>query len=96
MLVAAVDVGTASARAGLFDRHGRLVGRAEAALEIHETPEGHAEQSSRQIWQAAAAALRAARAEAGAAPEDVAGLAFDATCSLVLRTPEGAEVLTHP
>ena len=54
--------------------------------------DGHAEQSSAQIWQAAAAALRAARAEAAARPEQIAGLAFDATCSLVLldaRRPPG-------
>ena len=89
MLVAAVDIGTGSARAGLFDRAGRLLGRAEAPIDVVETADGHAEQSSLQIWQAAAAAVRAARAEAGAAPEQVAGLAFDATCSLVLRDRAG-------
>ncbi|HVH02764.1 MAG TPA: FGGY family carbohydrate kinase, partial [Amaricoccus sp.] len=82
-LVAAIDVGTASARAGIFDAAGTLLGRAEAPLETREA-DGRAEQSSDQIWQAAAAALRAARAEAGADPAEVAGLAFDATTSLVL------------
>ena len=92
MLVAAVDIGTGSARAGLFDAAGRLLGRAEAPLDIHETPEGHAEQSSLQIWRAAGAALRAARAEAAAEPSHVAGLGFDATCSLVLRDAAGRPV----
>ena len=92
MLVAAVDVGTGSARAGLFDATGRLLARAEAPLETWTTADGHAEQSSAQIWQAAAAALRAARAEAAADPAHIAGLAFDATCSLVLRDAAGQPV----
>ena len=71
---------------------GRLLGRAEAPLDIHETPEGHVEQSSLQIWRAAGAALRAARAEAAAEPSHVAGLGFDATCSLVLRDAAGRPV----
>ncbi|MBP7002890.1 FGGY-family carbohydrate kinase [Amaricoccus sp.] len=88
-LVAAIDVGTASARAGVLDAAGRLLGRAEAPLDIHRSADGHAEHASEQVWAAAAAALRAARAEAGARAEDVAGLAFDATCSLVLRDRAG-------
>lgn len=92
MLVAAVDIGTGSARAGLFDATGRLVARAEAPLETWTTADGHAEQSSAQIWEATAAALRAARAEAAADPAHVVGLAFDATCSLVLRGAAGEPV----
>lgn len=91
-LVAAVDVGTASARAGIFDDAGRMLGRAEAPLETHAPGDGHAEQSSEQIWRAVGEALRAARAEAAADPASVVGLAFDATCSLVLRDPAGRPV----
>ena len=91
-LVAAVDIGTASARAGIFDAGGRLLARAEAPLEINHPGDGHAEQSSAQIWQAAAAALKAARTEAAARPEEIAGLSFDATCSLVLRDAAGRPV----
>ena len=91
-LVAAIDIGTGSARAGVFDARGRLLGRAEQAIDTHSPAENHAEQDSRQIWQAAGAALRAARAEAAARPEDVAGLSFDATCSLVLRDAAGRPV----
>jgi FGGY-family pentulose kinase len=95
-LLAAVDVGTASARAGLFDAAGRMLGRAEAPLEVRQPGDGRAEQSSEQIWAAACAALRAARAEAGARPGDVAGLAFDATCSLVVRDAAGRPVAVSP
>lgn len=88
-LVAAVDVGTGSARAGLFDARGRMLGRAEAPIALREPGPGRAEQDSEDIWSAVGAALRAARAEAGAAPEAVAAVGFDATCSLVLRDAAG-------
>jgi len=90
-LVAAIDIGTASARAGLFDAEGRLLARAESPLDVHEA-NGHAEQSSTQIWQAAATALRDARTQAAADPAEIAGLSFDATCSLVLLDPHGQPV----
>jgi len=84
-LVAAVDVGTGSARAGLLAADGRLLGRGEHPVSLTRPAPGHAEMASEEIWSAVGAALRAAREEAGARPEAVAGLAFDATCSLVLR-----------
>lgn len=91
-LVAAIDIGTASARAGVFDARGRLLGRAEAPVEIRAPAPDHAEQDSAEIWRAAGRALHAARAEAAADPEQIAGLAFDATCSLVLRDAAGRPV----
>jgi FGGY-family pentulose kinase len=91
-LVAAVDIGTGSARAGVFDAGGRLLGRAEAPIETLNPRENHAEQDADQIWRQASAALRAARAEAGARAEAIAGLSFDATCSLVLRDAAGRPV----
>ena len=88
-LVAAVDVGTASARAGIFDGNGRLLGRAETAIETRTDAEGRAGLSSEAIWVACGVALRAARMQAAASPGQIAGLAFDATCSLVLRDSAG-------
>jgi FGGY-family pentulose kinase len=91
-LVAAVDVGTGSARAGIFDAAGRLLGRAEAPIDTYAPAPGQFEQDSTQIWQAAAQAVRSARAEAAADPARVAALAFDATCSLVVRDARGRPV----
>jgi FGGY-family pentulose kinase len=91
-LVAAIDIGTGSARAGVFDVRGRLLGRAEAPIETLAPRENHAEQDADQIWRQVCAALRGARAEAGARPEAIAGLSFDATCSLVLRDADGRPV----
>jgi ribulose kinase len=81
--VVAVDVGTGSARAGVFDRGGRMLGRAERPIALQRPLPHHAEQDSEDIWAAVAGAVKEARAAAGVAPETIAGLSFDATCSLV-------------
>ncbi|OLP62316.1 ribulokinase [Xaviernesmea oryzae] len=89
-LVMAVDVGTGSARAGLFDLGGSLLARAEAPILMNRPDADHAEHQSEDIWKAVTLAVRAARETAGVAPEAVGALAFDATCSLVVRDGEGA------
>ena len=91
-LVCAVDVGTGSARAGILDRHGTLLGRAERPIAIQRPKPGYAEQDSEQIWSAVCDAVRAAREKAGVAAEAIAGISFDATCSLVVRDREGDQV----
>jgi len=91
-LVCAVDVGTGSARAGIFDRTGQLVARAERPIAMHRPLADHAEHDSEQIWQAVCEAVREARETAGVAPDTVAGISFDATCSLVVRGRAGEQV----
>jgi FGGY-family pentulose kinase len=86
--VVAVDVGTGSARAGVFGPDGRMLGRAERPIALHRPLPDHAEQSSQDIWSAVSGSVREARANAGIAAEEVAGLSFDATCSLVALDPE--------
>jgi FGGY-family pentulose kinase len=81
--VIAVDVGTGSARAGVFGPDGSMLGRAEQPVALHRPMPDHAEQSSDNIWSAVAGSVREARASAGVDREEVVGLSFDATCSLV-------------
>ena len=88
-VVMAVDVGTGSARAGLFDAGGRMLARDSRPIAINRPAQGHAEQDSDDIWRAVCAAARAARAEAGVPAEAVAGISFDATCSLVALDQAG-------
>jgi D-ribulokinase len=83
-LVVAVDVGTGSARAGVYAASGRLLGRGDRQIAMHNPEPEHAEQSSEDIWRAVAHATRTALRAAGAAPEAVRGISFDATCSLVV------------
>jgi D-ribulokinase len=82
--VIGVDVGTGSARAGVFDLKGRLLANARQSISLHRGSGSRVEQSSAEIWQAVAASVRAAVAEAGIRPDAVAGIGFDATCSLVV------------
>ena len=89
-VLVAVDVGTGSARAGVISATGMLLGRAEHPIDMRRTDANHAEHDSEQIWQAVCLAVRAAMAAAEAKPEEVVGLSFDATCSLVVRDRNGA------
>src|SRR5215472_16176612 len=74
----AVDVGTGSARAGLFDASGHLLARASHPIRLERPSPDHAEHSSDDIWQAVCTAAKAARAKADVPPESVTGLSFDA------------------
>nr|CAD6407526.1 ribulokinase [Rhizobium sp. Q54] len=90
--VVAVDIGTASARAGVFDRTGRLLARAKHAIVMQRPREDHAEHDSEDIWRATCHAVRTAMSEAGIGPERIAALGFDATCSLVVRNGDGGQL----
>ncbi|WP_127110051.1 FGGY-family carbohydrate kinase [Pararhodobacter zhoushanensis] len=92
----AVDVGTLSARAGVFDTAGRMLSRAVAEIIVHDAPGQRAEYASDQIWQAVCAATRDAVAQAGVDPTTIRALGFDATCSLVLRDRDGAPLALGP
>ncbi|MGH6913912.1 MAG: FGGY family carbohydrate kinase, partial [Geminicoccales bacterium] len=87
----AVDVGTGSARAGLFDGSGRMLARASRPIALHQPVQGHAEHDSENIWRAVCGAAREAREQARIAPDRVRGISFDATCSLVALGPEDAQ-----
>jgi FGGY-family pentulose kinase len=91
-----IDVGTGSARAGLFDAAGRMLGAGAHPIALHRPEEDFAEQSSDDIWTACGAATRAALAQAGAAADHVAGVGFDATCSLVLLDAGDRPVTVSP
>jgi FGGY-family pentulose kinase/HAD superfamily hydrolase (TIGR01509 family) len=95
-LLVAVDVGTGSARAGVISATGMLLGRAEHPIDMRRTDANHAEHDSEQIWQAVCLAVRAAMTAAEARPEEVVGLSFDATCSLVVRDRNGAPLPVSP
>ncbi|HEY4191702.1 MAG TPA: FGGY family carbohydrate kinase, partial [Mesorhizobium sp.] len=90
--VCAVDVGTGSARAGILDAAGTLLGRAEKPIAMNRPKADFAEQDSQDIWAAVCAAVRLAREKAGVDPAAVVGIAFDATCSLVVRDREGGQL----
>ena len=88
-LVVAVDIGTGSARAGIFDPEGALLARADYPILMNRPEENHAEHDSENIWAAVCIAVKTARAKAGVAADAIVAIGFDATCSLVVRDREG-------
>nr|DAD27659.1 TPA_asm: hypothetical protein HUJ06_029127 [Nelumbo nucifera] len=86
-----VDVGTSSARAGLFDGNGKLLGSASSPIQIWKDGDC-IEQSSTDIWHSICASVKAACSLANVAGEEVSGLGFAATCSLVAVDADGSPV----
>src|SRR5438445_10740179 len=84
-----IDVGTSSARAGIFDENGTLLATARHPITVWHEAGSVAEQSSDEIWAACATSVRAALAEAALPASAVKGVGFDATCSLVVVDAAG-------
>lgn len=82
--VIGVDVGTASARAAIFDLGGRLVASAAHPIQVFRPRADHVEQSSRDIWRSVCRAVRECLSTTALDPGRIAGVSFGATCSLVL------------
>jgi FGGY-family pentulose kinase len=91
-----IDVGTGSARAGIFDERGQRVGMGVESIQTWRPEPDFVEQSSEDIWRACGVAVRAALAQGGIRPEDVKGIGFDATCSLVLLDADDRPVTVSP
>lgn len=84
-----IDVGTSSARAGVFDENGTLLATARHPITVWHEAGSVAEQSSAEIWAACATSVRTAMAEAALPASAIKGLGFDATCSLVVIDVSG-------
>jgi D-ribulokinase len=91
-----VDVGTGSARAGVFTPQGRMLASARRDITIFQESGGIVEQSSTEIWNAVCFSVREAVRTSGIDPASVAGLGFDATCSLVVLGAGGAPLPVGP
>ncbi|XP_047188161.1 FGGY carbohydrate kinase domain-containing protein isoform X2 [Scophthalmus maximus] len=77
-----VDVGTASVRAALVTRDGLLKGTAEEPISIWEPQPDHYVQSSTEIWEKCCTVVK--KVTQGVERNQVCGVGFDATCSLVV------------
>lgn len=87
--VIGIDVGTGSARAGVFTLDGRMIGTDKHEIAIYRSGGAIVEQSSDDIWQAVVKSVRGAMAAAAVPPALICGIGFDATCSLVVLGPKG-------
>ncbi len=90
------DVGTGSARAGVFDAAGRMLAAATHGTMTWRPETEFVEQSSANIWRALCLAAAQAMADAGAKPEQVRGIGFAATCSLVVLDDADNPVTVSP
>lgn len=94
--VVGVDVGTGSARAGIFDLEGRMRASAKHDITLYRASGAIVEQSSGEIWHAVCHAVKEAISQAGAAPDQIVGISFDATCSLVVLGDGGKPLPVGP
>ena len=100
--VIGIDVGTGSARAGVFALDGVMLGQASQPIALWRPRPGYAQQSSGNIWDAVVhsvrAALEQARKQAGNEAGDITicGIGIDATCSLVTLDAGGGSVSISP
>ncbi len=91
-----IDVGTGSARAGVFDERGALLASAKADIALWHEAGGIVEQSSNDIWRAVCTCVREVVRQAGISRESIAGIGFDATCSLVVLGHGGQPLPVGP
>jgi D-ribulokinase len=91
-----IDVGTGSARAGVFDATGRMLASAKHDIQVWREAGDVVEQSSEDIWQAVCDCVKRAVAEAGVDPASIGGIGFDATCSLVVLGEGGRPLSVSP
>ena len=91
-----IDVGTGSARAGLFDQNGTLEAMATREIQMWKPEVDYYEQSSDDIWKCICECAKQVMQESGVAPAAVKGLGFDATCSLVALDGDGQPVTVSP
>jgi FGGY-family pentulose kinase len=88
--VLGIDLGTESARAGIFDLEGRAVATAATTYALSHPRPGWAEQDPDEWWSALVASVREAMQEAGADGDRIAGLSVDATtCTVVALDDSG-------
>ena len=94
--VIGVDVGTGSARAGVFDLRGHMLASAKQDITVFQAQGSMVEQSSTEIWQAVCHVVKESLALSNVDEAQVVGIGFDATCSLVVLGPDGISLPVGP
>ena len=90
-----VDVGSGSVRAG-YSICGASSSPTRREITLFRSAGNKVEQSSREIWQAVCYCIKTAVASAGVSPSSIAGIGFDATCSLVVIGDNDAPLAVGP
>ncbi len=96
MRVIGIDVGTTSARAGVFDLDGNMLGHSSHPIDIHEPRPEFYEQSSENIWEACCRSVKEALQAGNVQAEQVVGLSFDGTSSVAAFDAQDQPVSISP
>ena len=94
--VLGIDIGTGSARAGIFTTDGVMLAEAKTPIAMHRPAEHHVEQSSTDIWHAVCSATQRAREAAGVTSDSITSMSVSATCSLVLLDQQDKPLALSP
>lgn len=81
--VIGIDVGSGSARAGIFSLNGEEKGFSSTNIKIKKYEENFVEQSSEDIWNSVCKSVKRVLKIANVNKNDIIAIGFDATCSLV-------------
>ncbi|KAK9471241.1 uncharacterized protein V1510DRAFT_368533 [Dipodascopsis tothii] len=79
-----IDVGTGSARACLIDASGEILALASKDITTWNPKPDFYNQSSNEIWDACCYSTKKVVAESGVSIDEIKGIGFDGTCSLVV------------
>ncbi len=79
-----IDVGSGSVRAGLFSSKGKMLIQASFPIDIYKPKTDYVEQSSDNIWTQTCKAVKSLIEDSRIDYQSINGIAFDATCSLVV------------
>ncbi len=91
-----IDVGTGSVRAGIFSLKGKMMSAVSIPIMIWHPQTDFVEQSSDNIWESACSAVKKAMKNAKIKSGQIAGISFDATCSLVCLDKESRPLTVSP
>jgi len=95
-VVIGVDVGTGSARAGVFSLSGQKLASCVTPTKTWRPEADFIQQSSTDIWAAICKSVRSAMSALDGDKPVVRGIGFDATCSLVVLDREGQPLSIDP
>ncbi|MBN1899963.1 FGGY-family carbohydrate kinase [Candidatus Sumerlaeota bacterium] len=91
-----IDVGTGSVRAGIFSLKGKMISAATVPIKMWKPQTDFVEQSSDNIWKSACEAVETAMKQGKLNPNRIAGVSFDATCSLVCLDNQNRPLTVSP
>ena len=93
-LLVGVDLGSQSAKAGLFELDGTCLAEASADLAVHRRAAGEVDQEPEDFCRAAASTIATCLARSGRSPGEVAAVGFDGQMAGILGVDAAGQAVT--